>query len=408
MPNPATRGIFLAVAAVVAALSAASPATAGTKAATPAVEIRIGYLKWGVPPLALSLSDLPAPDDGLAGARVAIEDNNTTGRFTGQAFSLVERTVETGEAALEAYRALAADGVTLVVADLPAEVLLALADESADPDRLIFNVSAPEESLRESDCRRDVVHVAPSHAMLADALAQYLVWKRWTRWFLLSGALPKDRLWADAIRASAGKFGATIQEERTYAATDTARRTDSGHIQVQQQLPVFTQNAPEHDVVLVADESAVFGAYIPYRTWDAKPVAGSAGLMPTAWSQNHEQWGAMQMQSRFTRFAGRPQSALDANAWTAVRIIGEAATRAKTGDAAAIRAYVLGPKLEVAAFKGQKLTIRPWNHQLRQPILLTDMRTLVSVSPQDGFLHAVNELDTLGIDQPESACRLGD
>ncbi|BBE73921.1 ABC transporter substrate-binding protein [Oharaeibacter diazotrophicus] len=403
MSRDAASRIAAALLLAVCAGSAV-PAAAATKA--PPVEIRIGYLKWGVEHVTLSLYDQPAADDGLAGARLAVADNNTTGSFTGQSFALVEKTVTSTAEALAAQAELAAAGVTLVVAEVPAETVLALADASGAPDQLIFNVAAPEDSLREADCRADVVHVTPTYSMLADGLAQYLVWKRWPRWFLLSGALPKDELWADALKAAATKFGGQVVEERVYSSTDTARRTDSGHIQVQQQLPVFTQNAPEHDVVVVADESDVFGAYIPFRTWEAKPVAGSAGLMPTSWNPNHEQWGAMQMQSRFAKFAGRPMSARDADAWTAVRIVGEAATRAKTGDAAAIRAYVLGPKLEVAAFKGQKLTIRPWNHQLRQPILLTDTRTLVSVSPQEGFLHAVTELDTLGVDQPETKCRL--
>jgi ABC transporter substrate binding protein (PQQ-dependent alcohol dehydrogenase system) len=58
------------------------------------------------------------------------------------------------------------------------------------------------------------------------------------------------------------------------------------------------------------------------------------------------------------------------------------------------------------AFKGQRLTLRDWNLQLRQPILLVDGRMVVSVSPQEGFLHQVSELDTLGIDRPETKCRL--
>jgi hypothetical protein len=31
---------------------------------------------------------------------------------------------------------------------------------------------------------------------------------------------------------------------------------------------------------------------------------------------------------------------------------------------------------------------------------------VVSVSPQEGFLHQFSELDTLGYDQPESGCKL--
>ena len=58
----------------------------------------------------------------------------------------------------------------------------------------------------------------------------------------------------------------------------------------------------------------------------------------------------------------------------------------------------------VAAYKGQKLTLRNWDWQLRQPILLSDGRNVVSVSPQPGFLHQVTELDTLGIDRPETVC----
>src|SRR3546814_2939226 len=48
-------------------------------------------------------------------------------------------------------------------------------------------------------------------------------------------------------------------------------------------MPVFTQDFPDYDVLLVADESEVFGTYLPYRTWIPRPVAGTAGLVPSAW-----------------------------------------------------------------------------------------------------------------------------
>jgi len=69
-------------------------------------------------------------------------------------------------------------------------------------------------------------------------------------------------------------------------------------------------------------------------------------------------------------------------------------------------AYMKGADFSVAAFKGQKLTIRDWNLQLRQPILLFDGRNTVSVSPQEAFLHQVSTLDTLGLDRPETKCKL--
>ncbi len=44
--------------------------------------------------------------------------------------------------------------------------------------------------------------------------------------------------------------------------------------------------------------------------------------------------------------------------------------------------------------------------QLRQPVLLVTPTALVSVSPQQGYLHQRSLLDTLGYDEPESKCRL--
>jgi hypothetical protein len=39
-------------------------------------------------------------------------------------------------------------------------------------------------------------------------------------------------------------------------------------------------------------------------------------------------------------------------------------------------------------------------------VLLGDGHSVVSVSPQEGFLHEFSELDTLGIDRPETSCKL--
>jgi ABC transporter substrate binding protein (PQQ-dependent alcohol dehydrogenase system) len=242
--------------------------------------------------------------------------------------------------------------------------------------------------------------------MLADGLAQYLVWKQWRRWLLVVGSHTEDQLYADALRRAARRFGARIVQERVFKDTGGARTTDSGVVQIQRQIPVFTQEAPAYDVLVAADENEVFAAYLPYRTWDPKPVAGSAGLVPTSWDAAHDQWGAVQLQDRFIKMFNRRMTALDMQAWSAVRMIGESAARTRSGDPIAIFEYIKGPQFALAAFKGQRLTLRDWNLQLRQPILLADGRTIVSVSPQEGFLHQFSELDTLGFDRPESKCRL--
>ena len=263
-----------------------------------------------------------------------------------------------------------------------------------------------DDRLREQDCRANVIHVAPTRSMLADALAQYLVWKQWKRWLFVVGSHEQDRLYADALRRAATRFGAKIVQERIFEDTGGARRTDSGVTLIQRQIPVFTQQAPAYDVLVAADESEVFASYLPYRTWDPRPVAGSAGLVPTSWHAAQDQWGAIQIQNRFVKLNSRHMTALDMQAWTAARMIGEAASRTNSGDPKAISDFLKGPDFSIAAFKGRRLTLRDWNLQLRQPILLVDGRMVVSVSPQEGFLHQVSELDTLGADRPETKCKL--
>ena len=241
--------------------------------------------------------------------------------------------------------------------------------------------------------------------MLADALAQYLVWKRWRRWFLVTGAEPGDQAFAEAIRRGAKRFGAKIVQERTFTLAPGNRRSDGGHEQIQEQIPAFSQNVADYDVLVVADEGGQFGDYLPYRTWDARPVAGTQGLVPTSWHPSLEQWGATQFQNRFLRLAHRPMRALDYNVWVAIRSIGEAAARARTAMPNDIIAYLRSDEFELAAFKGRKLSYRSWNGQLRQPILLATAKLPVTVSPQPGFLHQSSELDTLGMDKPESTCK---
>ena len=375
-----------------------------SRADTPAV--KIGYLRSIARRPTISLLDKQALDDGLAGAKLAIADNNTTGQFMDQHFELTDAPVRADNDASAALGGLVEQGVALLLTDLRAAPLLSLAQGGQGKGLTFFNIAAPDDALRQQDCRDNVIHVAPSRSMLADALAQYLVWKKWSRWVLAYGSHPADALLADAYRRSAKRFGARIVKELEYKDTGGARQTDSGVAQTQQQMPVFTQGLPEHDVLVTADESEVFAGYLPYRTWDARPVVGSAGLRPVTWDPNSESWGGTQLQDRFIRMAHRSMSPLDMQAWVACRMIGEAASRSRSMDPAAIMQDMRRPEFGVAAYKGQTLTLRDWDWQLRQPILLADGRTVVSISPQAGFLHQVTALDTLGIDRPETQCKL--
>lgn len=370
------------------------------------VEIKIGYLRRAEMRSAISLLDVPPADDGIAGARLAVEDNNTTGKFLNQRFTLDDVKLKQSDDPAAAIQTLAGRGINVVIADLPPDDLLKAADAGRERGVLLFNVGATDDRLREEDCRANVIHTAPTRSMLADGLAQYLVWKKWRRWLFVVGSHPNDKLFGDALRRAATRFGAKIVQERVFEDTGGARRTDSGITQIQRQIPLFTQSAPDYDVLVAADESEVFASYLPYRTWDPRPVAGSAGLIPRSWDPAHDQWGAEQLQNRFVVLNKRRMTALDGQAWAAARMIGEAASRNHAGDPKAMLEFFKSPDFTLAAFKGQRLTVRDWNLQLRQPILLADGRVIVSVSPQEGFLHQVSELDTLGQDRPETKCRL--
>jgi len=387
-------------------LALAAALTIVATASAEPLAVKVGVLRQTHTRETLSILDLPAENDALAGALMGAADNNTTGKFTAQSFETIDLKLDEGEDAASALQKLADQGARLVIADLDAQSLLAAADRAKALGALIFNISAPDENLREEDCRAQIIHVAPSRAMLADALAQYLVWKRWPRWLLIKGSHGQDELLAAAYRASAKKFGAKIVEERVYEDLGGGRRSDSGSVQTQRQMPLLTQSAPAYDVLVAADESEVFAGYLPYRTFDPRPVAGSAGLVPTSWDGAHEQWGAQQLQNRFMQMFHRAMNARDNNAWLAMRMIGEAATRTKSDDPSTLRAFLVSPDFSIAAFKGVRLSLRDWNQQVRQPILLSDGRMVASVSPQEGFLHQVTELDTLGHDRPETKCRL--
>ena len=391
---------------IVILLSAAGSAAAQSAPAD-VTTISMAYITQKVKELRpLSLVDPPTTDEGLLGARIGIIDNNTTGQFTKQKFVLDEAVVPEGGDVVAAFRTLLAEGQKFFVADLPAAQLLAIADLPEARDTLIFNARAKDDALRGEQCRANILHVAPSYDMLADALAQYLRWKRWYNWLLIVGIDDADKQFAAAIRRAADRFSATIVDERVFDATPGARRTDTGYAEIQKQIPAFTQGVGSYDVLVVADERDAFGEYLQYRTWDARPVMGTHGLVAVTWHPSFEQWASMQMQSRFAKFAGRPMTERDYAAWLAVRSISEVTTRINKFDYASINAYIRGPDFNVAGFKGQKLTFRDWDGQLRQPILLAGPRTIVSVSPQEGFLHEFSELDTLGVDRPETTCKL--
>jgi ABC transporter substrate binding protein (PQQ-dependent alcohol dehydrogenase system) len=336
----------------------------------------------------------------------SIKDNNRSGAFLGQNYELIEDIVPKDGDVVAKAKEILTKGDAIIVADLEAKDLLAVADLPEAKKSVIFNIRLSDDALRQEQCRANIFHVAPSWAMRADALAQYLIWKKWPRWFLVKGTAPSDADYVAAVERAAGRFGGKIVEERAYKFETGNARTDSGHQQIQTQMPEVTQGAPDHDVVWVADTVEGFGEYVPYRVSAPRPVVGTQGLTAVAWHRSYEQYAGMQMQHRFERFAKRIMTGRDYSAWIAVRAVGEAVTRSGKSDVPDIRNYLLSDAFTIAGFKGEGLSFRRWDHQLRQPLLITGARSLVSMSPQEGFLHPKFLTDTLGYDEPETKCKL--
>ncbi|MDF1583813.1 MAG: ABC transporter substrate-binding protein [Methyloprofundus sp.] len=361
-------------------------------------EIKIAYLtqEKQVPAALSNLAPFIA-DKGLQGALLGIKDNNTTGQFTGQNYFLKQVIVPLSADVKDAFSALLKEHYQLIIVNLPVAQLVQI-QRLNNNQALLFDVATRNDAFRQTQCLSDVLHILPSRAMRADALAQYMLKKRWHRWFLVVGATPEDELYAQAIRRSAKRFGMKIIVEKKWLHSYDARRT------AQSDIPVFTQ-VDDYDVLVVADEQGLFGEYISYRTWLPRPVIGTQGLVATAWHLAHEQWGAVQIQNRFRALAGRQMEEEDYASYLAARAVGEAVTRTKFVDASQVRAYLLSERFKLQGYKGNPLSFRPWNGQLRQPVLLAAPTSLVAVPPLDGFLHPKNELDTLGYDQPETQCQ---
>lgn len=369
-------------------------------------QISIHYLtKQYKEPIPLSLVDKELTDNGIQGARLGNGDNNKSGLFVKQNYTLVEDLLPADGDVVARAKEIFADGPATIIADLEAEDLLAVADLPEAKGSIIFNIRLSDDELRSEQCRSNIFHVAPSYAMRADALAQYLVWKKWPKWFLLRGDSPSDVKFADMVKRAAGRFGGKIVEERIYEFDAGNPRTDSGHQQIQTQMPLVTQGAASHDVVWIVDTTERFGEYVPYRLSVPRPAVGTHGMSAVSWHRSYEQYAGTQMQNRFERHAKRIMTERDFSAWLAARSIGEAALRAGKTSVPELRAYIESPEFGVAGFKGEGLSYRDWDHQLRQPMLIAGPRSLVSMSPQEGFLHQRNLNDTLGYDEPETKCK---
>ncbi len=361
--------------------------------------IHMTYLKLHKPHSpALSNIIKMASDSGYQGAKLAIADSNTTGKFLQQNFTLSAYDFKKPQNLLTRLKEEFNQGKAIFILDTPLSLLKKVDLWAQNKDILLFNISESSNLLRSSQCLITMLHTAPSQAMKSDALAQWLLYKRLNKVLLIRGEKPADITLAKSFKRSAKRYGLKIIAEKPWSFNTDLRRN------AQQEVPLFTQTSKEYDVVYVADQAKDFAEYIPFNTYLPRPVVGSAGLESLSWHRVIEQWGAAQLQTRFTKLTARYMNEIDFNAYLAIRSVAQAVHKTNSASVSALNAYIKSPDFKLAAYKGRKLSFRAWNGQLRMPIALVHPHGLVSQSPQAGILHPKTELDTLGFDQQESRC----
>ena len=381
--------------------------TSATPAADAKKNMRVIYLGKEYPePLPLSYSEKVITDKGIQGARLMLKEANQAGNFVGYSFELVEDIGPAdGDVVAKAKEALA-NGERFFIADLEPEDLLAVADLPGAKDALIMNIRSSATSLRQADCRANVFHIIPDYAMRADAIAQYLIWKKWPKWLVVRRDTKEDQDYLAQVKRSAARFGGKVVEDHVYRLAPGARNLDSGYQQVQSQIPMETESAPDHDVVWAINSDDDFGDYLMYRTSLPRPVVGTQGLQATAWDKSYTESGGMHFQNAIPRLADRNPVERDYTAWLGFRALADAAMKSGDTTPKSVKDYLLSDEFKLEAFKGQALSFRTWDHQMRQPIILGGgTRVPVSTSPQEGFLHPTYLTDTLGFDKPETKCK---
>jgi len=295
----------------------------------------------------------------------------------------------------------------LVLVDTPKSEFIELARLFHELNRITINVRHPDVSLRDQLCLPTLYHTIPSDRMYFDALSQFLIYRGWRKVLIVHGPTESDKQRTDILKQSLEKFGANISEIREFTLSHHPDDRDKNK-------PEFLTGGASYDVVAVIDSAFDFGRYMQYSTRRARPVVGDVGLMPRGWHRTLERYGAPQLNERFQTFdPDRPLSAREAlsdaefAAWSAVKLIANT-LNAIDADAAVIqpRQILSHPEAQVDLYKGTRGSIRTWNHQLRQPILLTSGDAVIAVAPMPKFLHPKHYVDTLGLDEPESSCRL--
>ncbi|MCB2017975.1 MAG: branched-chain amino acid ABC transporter substrate-binding protein [Hydrogenophaga sp.] len=336
----------------------------------------------------------------IDGVKLAASDSSFELEAAGVELVLRDVVLPDAAALPKVLAELKAARVQHLVADLPVPELNALvqAAPAALGGAIVINSGQPEDALRGAQCAAHLLHTYPSRAMLSDALAQYLAARNWRKTLVLQGGRPEDARELDAYNRSAKRYGLKTTQVKPFKLSGDPRERELANVRL-------LTGDREHDVVTVLDSDGEFARTVPYATQWPRPVVGDNGLVAAPWHPLWERNGGPQLSRRFAKQAGRPMSGHDWAAWMAGRAIATVLVEQPKASIAQQLKALRGGGVGVDGFKGPKLSFRAWDGQLRQPIFLSHADGVVGLAPVDGVLHPKEVMDTLGVDEAESACR---
>ena len=369
-----------------------------------AADVKVGYLGLKDdlryhPQVAYTRIQIAPALNPVEGARLGIEDLGIVTDAVGVTLSLDEQQATDAADAIARVAAMSAAGEKFVILDLPGDIVAQVATASAALPITLVNATAPQDALREL-CQPNLIHTGASDRMLADTYTQFLRHRNWTRVLILVGKEPRDAEIADAFEASARRLRLEIRDRREFTtSTDPANR--------EQNNTMLVTGGTDYDVIFVADSLGEYARYLNYATQLARPVIGATGLTASEWHWSWDRDGATQVTLRFQRLAegGRFMSGEDWSTWIAAKSIATAYAKARSDDPAKVYEYLRGRRFNIDGSKGYRMNFRPWDGQLRMPTVLATSNAVTESAPFPEFLHQTNELDTLGVDEPESKCK---
>ncbi|MDN8618302.1 branched-chain amino acid ABC transporter substrate-binding protein [Variovorax ginsengisoli] len=334
------------------------------------------------------------------GVDLAVQERQFELETAGLQVAVVVRAASSADDAAMQLRQFEATGTAAALLDLPAAWIAGASAATAVP---LLNVGDSADASRQQNCRANLFHTLPSERMRADALAQALLARKWMHVLLISGPRPEDASRLVLAQAALKRYGLKQVANRNFTLSADPRERESANPLL---LTGTAAVGGDYDVAWVVDSDGEFARTLPWRIALPRPVVGDAGMTALAWAPHFERYGAPQLARRFARMTQRPMTSHDWAAYIATKALLNAALEQPAAPTAArLKASLNQPGFTLDGFKGVRLSFRAWDHQLRQPMLLSDGVALIGTAPVDGVMHAKNVLDTLGTDAPESPCK---